>query len=108
MRGIEDKVVIITGASFGIGEATARLLAQEGAKVVLSARREDRLAALASQLGERAAYLTSDVTDPASMQALAALAKERFGRVDALEVGYRAIDTATVEMLTTMGKTRQV
>lgn len=84
MQNIEQKVVIVTGASSGIGEATARLLVQNGAKVVLSARREDRLQALAAQLGENTAYLKSDVTNLASMQALVALAKERFGRVDAL------------------------
>lgn len=84
MQNIEQKVVIVTGASSGIGEATARLLVQNGAKVVLSARREDRLQALAAQLGENTAYLKSDVTNLASMQALVALSKERFGRVDAL------------------------
>ena len=85
MQNVENKVVIITGASSGIGEETARTLAINGAKVVLSARREDRLRKLAEELGgERAAYLRSDVTDPDDMAALPALAKERFGRVDVL------------------------
>lgn len=85
MQNVENKVVIITGASSGIGEETARTLARNGAKVVLSARREDRLRKLAEELGgERAAYLRSDVTDPDDMAALPALAKERFGRVDVL------------------------
>ena len=81
---INEKVIIITGASSGIGEATARLLVQSGAKVVLSARREARLQTLAAELGENACYLKSDVCSLADMQAVANLAKEKFGRVDAL------------------------
>lgn len=84
MQGVENKVILITGASSGIGEATAKVLVQNGAKVVLSARREDRLQALAAQLGENAAYLKSDVTSLEDMQALAALAKQRFGKLDVL------------------------
>ena len=84
MQGVENKIVLITGASSGIGEATAKVLVQNGAKVVLSARREDRLQALAAQLGENAAYLKSDVTSLEDMQALAALAKQRFGKLDVL------------------------
>lgn len=85
MNNVEGKVVIITGASSGIGDQTARSLVAEGARVVLSARREDRLAALAAELGEdNAAYLASDVSKLEDMQALVALAKERFGRVDVL------------------------
>lgn len=83
MDNIQDKVVIITGASSGIGEQTAKALVEAGAKVVLSARREDKLAALAAQLGEgNAAYLASDVSKLDDMKALVALAKERFGRID--------------------------
>ena len=81
---VNGKVVIITGASSGIGEATARLLVQNGAKVVLSARREERLQKLASELGENACCLKSDVSSAEDMQAVAALAKEKFGRIDAL------------------------
>lgn len=84
MQGVENKVVLITGASSGIGEATAKVLVQNGAKVVLSARREDRLQTLAAKLGENAAYLKSDVTSLEDMQALAALAKQRFGKIDVL------------------------
>lgn len=84
MKNVEGKVILITGASSGIGEATARVLAENGAKVVLSARREERLQRLASELGqENVAYLKSDVTSLQDMQALVALAQERFGRVDA-------------------------
>lgn len=84
MKNLENKVVIITGASSGIGEAAARILAENGAKVVLSARREERLAALCRELGENAVYLKSDVTSLSDMQELVALAKEKFGWVDAL------------------------
>ena len=52
MQNVENKVIIITGASSGIGEETAKVLAKNGAKVVLSARREDRLKALAEEIGE--------------------------------------------------------
>ena len=84
MQNIENKVVIITGASSGIGAETARVLAKNGAKVVLSARREDKLKELADEIGENAAYLKSDVSNAEDMQALVRLAKERFGKVDAL------------------------
>ena len=84
MENVENKVILITGASSGIGRETARVLAQNGARVVLSARREERLKELAAGLGERAAYLPSDVTRLEDMKALAALARERFGRVDVL------------------------
>ena len=85
MNNVEGKVVIITGASSGIGEETARVLAQNGAKVVLSARREERLKALAEELGtDKVAYLKSDVSRQEDMQQLVALAKERFGRIDVL------------------------
>lgn len=81
---VENKVVIITGASSGIGEETAKVLAKNGAKVVLSARREDRLQKLADEIGENAVYLKSDVTNPDDMTALIKLAKEKFGKVDVL------------------------
>ena len=84
MKNVEGKVILITGASSGIGRETAKVLAQNGAKVVLSARREDRLKELAGEIGENAAYLVSDVTRLEDMQALVSLAKERFGRVDVL------------------------
>lgn len=82
MNYVENKVVIITGASSGIGEETARVLAANGAKVVLSARREDKLKKLADEIGESAVYLASDVTSLEDMNAVVALAKEKFGKVD--------------------------
>lgn len=84
---IKDKVVIITGASSGIGEATARLLAGKGAKVVLGARREDRLKRIADEIraaGGQAVYQTLDVTDPAANEAIVERARAEFGRVDVI------------------------
>lgn len=81
---IQNKVVIITGASSGIGAATAKLLASKGAKVVLAARREDRLQALVTEIGENAIYQATDVTNRAQMASLVQLALDHFGRVDVL------------------------
>jgi NADP-dependent 3-hydroxy acid dehydrogenase YdfG len=84
MTNLNDKVVMITGASSGIGEATARHLASLGAQVVLGARRADRLRKLAESLGSNAVWRETDVTKLADQQALAGLAIKSFGRVDAL------------------------
>lgn len=84
---IKDKVVIITGASSGIGEATARLLASKGARVVLGARREDRLKRIADDIreaGGQAVYQELDVTDPAANEAIVERARTEFGRVDVI------------------------
>ena len=84
---IKDKVVIITGASSGIGEASAKMLAQKGAKVVLGARRADKLKAIADAItaaGGEAVYRELDVTIPADNDAIVELAKNSFGRVDAI------------------------
>ena len=87
MSGIEGKVVAITGGSSGIGRATALLLAGRGAKLVLGARRSDRLAAVADQIaaaGGQAAYATTDVRRRDDLTKLVNLACERFGRIDVL------------------------
>lgn len=84
---IQDKVVIITGASSGIGEATAKLLASKGAKVVLGARREDRLKRIADEIGKaggQAVYRELDVTKPSDNDAIVMLAKDAFGRLDVI------------------------
>lgn len=79
---IQDKVVVITGASSGIGEATARVLAARGARVVLGARRVDRIERVAAELGGVAR--ATDVTRREDLTALVGLALERFGRLDVL------------------------
>ena len=87
MPGITNKVVIITGASSGIGEATALLLAARGAKVVLGARGVGRLDALATRItatGGDVASAATDVRRRADLAALVALARERYGRLDVL------------------------
>jgi NADP-dependent 3-hydroxy acid dehydrogenase YdfG len=85
MQNIKDKVVVITGASSGLGEATARALAKEGAKLVLGARRMDRLKALASELslGDKAAVQT-DVSDYAQVKHLVDHAVKTHGRIDVI------------------------
>jgi NADP-dependent 3-hydroxy acid dehydrogenase YdfG len=85
MEDLTGKVVAITGASAGIGAATARALAAEGASVVLGARRQERLEELAEDLGN-AAVVEMDVRDPAAATALVEAAVERFGRLDAIVV----------------------
>ena len=87
MSGIEGKVVAITGASSGIGEATALLLAGRGAKIVLGARRKDRLEALAARIaaaGGEAAYARTDVKRREDLTSLVGLACERYGKLDVL------------------------
>lgn len=84
MQNVENKVIIITGASSGIGAETARRLAENGAKVILSARREDRLKQLAEEIGKNAAWVRSDVTSLDDMRNLVSTAKEKFGKVDVL------------------------
>ena len=84
MIGVNEKVVLITGASSGIGEATVRELASAGAWLFIGARRVDRLKALAGELGSNIALQELDVTDATSFDAFVEAAEARFGRVDAL------------------------
>ena len=84
---IKDKVIVITGASSGLGEATARHLSAHGAIVVLGARRTDRLHMLAHELeaqGQRALALPTDVTRRDDVQQLVATAVTSFGRIDVM------------------------
>ena len=87
MQNIKGKVIIITGASSGIGEATAYKLASAGAKLVLGARREDKLRAIADKIkadGGEAIYRATDVVKPEDSHALVELAKNSFGKLDAI------------------------
>ena len=87
MSGASGKVVAITGAGSGIGRAAALLLAERGAKLVIGARRVDRLETLAAQIvgtGGSAAFLATDVKRREDLSSLVALACERFGKLDVL------------------------
>lgn len=84
---IQGKVVVITGASSGLGEATARLLSEQGALVVLGARRVDRLKSLADELtsnGGKALAISTDVTDRDQVKKLVDAAVQTHGRIDVL------------------------
>ncbi|WP_339085619.1 SDR family oxidoreductase (plasmid) [Acinetobacter baumannii] len=87
MNNIENKVVVITGASSGLGEATARLLAKKGAKVALGARRTDKLEAIVHDIraeGGQAEFIGMDITKPQEVQALIEKALSAFGQIDVL------------------------
>ncbi|KQU25049.1 MULTISPECIES: SDR family oxidoreductase [Priestia] len=87
MSNIQDKVVIITGASSGIGEATAKELASKGAQLVLAARRENRLKKLQEEIqknGGQAIYKVTDVASHEQMEELAEYALTEFGKIDVM------------------------
>jgi NADP-dependent 3-hydroxy acid dehydrogenase YdfG len=86
-NNIEGKVVVITGASSGLGEATARHLSAQGASVVLGARRQDRIQALARELtgsGGKAIAVTTDVAHRAQVEKLVDAAMQAYGRIDVM------------------------
>jgi NADP-dependent 3-hydroxy acid dehydrogenase YdfG len=86
-NNIEGKIVVITGASSGLGEATARLLSAQGASVVLGARRHDRIEALAGELtgsGGKAIAITTDVTHCEQVKRLVDAAVQTYRRVDVM------------------------
>lgn len=102
MSGIQGKVVVITGASSGIGEATARLLAERGAHVVLGARRTDRLETLAGAIqaqGGSVRYRRLDVTNLDDVRAFIGFAHETFGRVDVIINNAGVMPLSALELL---------
>ncbi len=87
MLNIENKVIAITGASSGIGEATAKLLARNGAKVLLGARRTEKLEKIVEEIhasGGTAEFKAVDVTDREDVKAFIGFAKDKFDRVDVI------------------------
>jgi NADP-dependent 3-hydroxy acid dehydrogenase YdfG len=87
MSNLENKVVLITGASSGIGEATARVLAAHGARVVLGARRTDKLKVIAADIesqGGSVRFRALDVADLEDMKVFADFAQTEFGKIDVL------------------------
>lgn len=83
-NALTNKVVIITGASSGIGEAFARRLAAEGCKLTLAARSADKLEALAAELDAETLVAPTDLTVPADIAAMVKRTTERFGRIDVM------------------------
>jgi NADP-dependent 3-hydroxy acid dehydrogenase YdfG len=103
-----DKTVLITGASSGIGAALARAFVAEGARCVLSARRADRLKALAAELGEdRALAVPCDVTQEDQIQAMVARAVEHFGSLDVVIANAGFSVAGTLERLEVADYRRQ-
>ena len=108
---IADKVVVITGASSGIGESTAKLLARHGAKVVLAARRKDRLDAAVKEIvaaGGQAISVAVDVTKRAEVEALIMAAVDSFGRVDVIVNDAGIMPIAPIEALKVEEWDRQI
>jgi NADP-dependent 3-hydroxy acid dehydrogenase YdfG len=110
-RELTDTIVAVTGASSGIGAATARLLLESGAKVALQARRRERLDAFVDKFGaDNVLVVTGDVQDPASATDLVGETVSRFGRLDSIVINagigmYGGILDASDEDLTTMMRT---
>ncbi|MFI1795771.1 SDR family oxidoreductase [Streptomyces sp. NPDC020379] len=82
--GLQDRVYVLTGASRGLGNATARELVADGAKVVITGRDEKSVTAAAEELGPRALGVAADNADPGAAARLIATARERFGRFDGI------------------------
>lgn len=101
-EGIKDKIVVVTGASSGLGEATARVLSAQGATVVLGARRADRLQALAKDIeaqGGRVLAITTDVTRREQVNALVDSAVRSYGRIDVMINNAGLMPQAPLEQL---------
>ncbi len=108
---IADKVVVITGASSGIGESTAKLLARHGARVALGARRKDRIDAVVKEIsgaGGKAIGFAVDVTKRAQVEALVKGAVDSFGRVDVIVNNAGIMPIAPIQLLKVEEWDRQI
>ena len=109
--GIQKKVVVITGASSGLGESTAKLLARQGAKVALGARRKDRIDAIVNEIsasGGKAVGFAVDVTKRDEVEALIQGAVQSFGRVDVLVNNAGIMPIAPINLLKVEEWDRQI
>jgi 3-oxoacyl-[acyl-carrier protein] reductase len=98
--GLADRVYLVTGGGRGLGRATADVLVDEGARVVLSGRSEETLKAAARTLGERAAYVVGDNADPGTPARLIAAAQEHWGRLDGALISVGGPPTGSVSSTT--------
>jgi 3-oxoacyl-[acyl-carrier protein] reductase len=98
--GLTDRVYVLTGASKGLGFATARSLVADGAKVVISSRSPRSVDAAVAELGDGAAGVAADLTDPATPELLIRTARERFGRLDGALVSVGGPSRGTAAQLT--------
>ncbi|GID95046.1 oxidoreductase [Amorphoplanes digitatis] len=98
--GLADRVYVLTGASKGLGFATARSLVADGAKVVISSRSAESVEAAVAELGDGAAGVAADLTDPATPELLVRTARARFGRLDGALVSVGGPDRGTAAQLT--------
>ncbi len=101
-NNITGKVIVITGASSGLGEATARLLANQGAKIVLAARRAERINALAQELAESGAHaiaVTTDVAKRSDVENLVGVTIKTFGQIDVMINNAGVMPLSLVEKL---------
>jgi short-subunit dehydrogenase len=110
MPSIKGKTVIVTGASAGVGEATAKLCVRQGANVVLAARDKNALDALAAALGPRSRAVVTDVSRPEDCEALMKASLEAFGRIDGLvnNAGYNSRGTVETVALENMERIIEV
>ena len=98
--GLTDHVFLVTGGARGLGRATADVLVDEGARVVLSGRSEESLAVATEALGDHASYVVADNADPGAPAALLAEARHRWGRVDGALVSVGGPPTGSVTAIT--------
>ena len=99
-KRLDNKIVIITGGTSGIGEATAEVFAAEGARIIIAGRSEQKGAQIAARLGENVFYHRTDVTKEEDIKALINVAVERFGRLDCLFNNAGGPDRGTLETVT--------
>lgn len=97
---VEGKIVIITGGTSGIGEATAEVFAAEGAKVIIAGRSEEKGANIAKRLGDNVIYQRADVTREEDIKALVDLAVAKFGRLDCMFNNAGGPDRGTLDTVT--------